>query len=278
MIAAAAVVLSAGAAPAADLLPRLKVSDNRRFLVTADGKPFFHPADAAWRLFHRLTREEAERYLRGRAAKGFPVIQAVALSELDGLRSPNAYATATPPSSTTTRSSRTGGTSATSTGWWTSLPGRGCTRPCCPPGGTSGTRAGGPARRCSPPGTRPGTASESAGGTRTGRSSGCWAVVGQDHDHAHPPAGAGRLAHPGQRVRLEPVLFNTLPQTGLDGGQVVRRVCLRPAVAGYRRPPVLRFFFRSAVTRRAWSSTRWGVRASGGTPSRSFKNTCRQMR
>ena len=36
------------------LLPRLQVSDNRRFLVTADGRPFFWLGDTAWELFHRL--------------------------------------------------------------------------------------------------------------------------------------------------------------------------------------------------------------------------------
>ncbi|MHC1767110.1 MAG: DUF4038 domain-containing protein [Verrucomicrobiia bacterium] len=29
-------------------LPRVQVSENRRFLVTADGKPFFWLADTAW--------------------------------------------------------------------------------------------------------------------------------------------------------------------------------------------------------------------------------------
>lgn len=81
------VVSSAAAQP----LPRLKVSDNRRFLVTADGKPFFWLGDTAWELFHRLTREEAERYLRNRAERRFTVVQAVALAELDGLGVPNPY-------------------------------------------------------------------------------------------------------------------------------------------------------------------------------------------
>lgn len=70
--------------------PRLRVSDNRRFLVTADGQPFFYLGDTVWELFHRLNRDEAERYLRKRAAQGFTVIQAVVLAELDGLRVPNA--------------------------------------------------------------------------------------------------------------------------------------------------------------------------------------------
>ncbi len=68
----------------------LKVSDNRRFLVTEDGKPFFYLADTAWELFHRLSREEADYYLKNRADKGFTVIQAVVLAELDGLNTPNA--------------------------------------------------------------------------------------------------------------------------------------------------------------------------------------------
>jgi enterochelin esterase-like enzyme len=69
---------------------RIRVSDNRRFLVQADGKPFFYLADTAWELFHRLNREEAEYYLKNRAEKGFTVIQAVVLAELDGLNTPNA--------------------------------------------------------------------------------------------------------------------------------------------------------------------------------------------
>ncbi|MFN0122905.1 MAG: DUF4038 domain-containing protein, partial [Blastocatellia bacterium] len=72
-------------------LPGLRVSDNKRFLVTSDGKPFFWPGDTAWELFHRLNREEAEQYLENRAKKGFTVIQAVALAELDGLNTPNPY-------------------------------------------------------------------------------------------------------------------------------------------------------------------------------------------
>jgi hypothetical protein len=69
----------------------LRVSADGRRLVQADGRPFFYLADTAWSLFHRLTREEADRYLRNRAEKGFTVVQAVALSENDGLRTPNAY-------------------------------------------------------------------------------------------------------------------------------------------------------------------------------------------
>ena len=67
----------------------LKVSDNKRFLVFADGTPFFYLGDTAWELFHRLNFTEAESYLEDRRQKGFTVIQAVALAELDGLNTPN---------------------------------------------------------------------------------------------------------------------------------------------------------------------------------------------
>jgi hypothetical protein len=69
----------------------LRVSDNRRFLVREDGTPFFYLGDTAWELFHRLDRDEADLYLRDRAAKEFTVIQAVVLAELDGLNVPNRY-------------------------------------------------------------------------------------------------------------------------------------------------------------------------------------------
>jgi hypothetical protein len=70
---------------------QLQVSANKRFLQTSDGKPFFWMGDTAWELFHRLNREEATSYLKNRADKGFTVIQAVVLAELDGLHTPNAY-------------------------------------------------------------------------------------------------------------------------------------------------------------------------------------------
>lgn len=63
---------------------KLKVSDNKRFLQHEDGTPFFYLGDTAWELFHRLNREDADIYLTDRAKKGFTVIQAVAIAELDG--------------------------------------------------------------------------------------------------------------------------------------------------------------------------------------------------
>jgi hypothetical protein len=70
---------------------RLKVSDNKRTIVHEDGSPFLYLGDTAWELFHRLTREDAELYLNDRREKGFTVIQAVVLAELDGLHTPNMY-------------------------------------------------------------------------------------------------------------------------------------------------------------------------------------------
>ena len=69
----------------------LRVSATKRFLEYEDGRPFFYLGDTAWELFHRLNREEADQYLANRAAKGFTVIQAVVLAELDGLNTPNPY-------------------------------------------------------------------------------------------------------------------------------------------------------------------------------------------
>jgi hypothetical protein len=70
---------------------QIKVSDNHRFLATADGKPFFWLGDTCWELFHRMTREEIDEFLEIRKGQGFNVIQAVALAEFNGLREPNRY-------------------------------------------------------------------------------------------------------------------------------------------------------------------------------------------
>jgi hypothetical protein len=80
-----ALTMAAGAA-----LPDLKIADDHRHIVTAGGKPFLLLGDTAWELFHRLTREEAELYLRNRADKGFNTILAVALAEYE-FDKPNAY-------------------------------------------------------------------------------------------------------------------------------------------------------------------------------------------
>ncbi len=87
-----AIVLALGClASTAAPLPRLKVSDNHRFLVTAGGQPFFWLGDTTWELFHRLNREEAIKLFENRAARKFNVLQSVAIAELEGHTDPNAY-------------------------------------------------------------------------------------------------------------------------------------------------------------------------------------------
>ncbi len=66
----------------------LKVSENGRFLVKADGSPFFFLADTAWRLLYKLDREDTDHYLEDRAAKGFNVIMPVVFDVRFG---PNQY-------------------------------------------------------------------------------------------------------------------------------------------------------------------------------------------
>ena len=70
---------------------QLKVSNNGHYLVHDDGTPFFWLGDTGWELFHRLTLEEIELYLENRQQKGFNVIQAAVLAEMDGLKKPNQY-------------------------------------------------------------------------------------------------------------------------------------------------------------------------------------------
>ena len=72
-----------GFAQSPSTTPRLKVSPNHRWLQYADGKPFFYLGDTAWHLFPKLTREQADLYLSNRATKGFTVIQACVLNEVD---------------------------------------------------------------------------------------------------------------------------------------------------------------------------------------------------
>ncbi len=72
----------------------LQVSDNGRYLVHADGKPFFWLGDTAWLLFQMTTREDADLYLKARAQQGFTVIQAAVVmgeERVGGTLRPNAY-------------------------------------------------------------------------------------------------------------------------------------------------------------------------------------------
>jgi hypothetical protein len=70
---------------------RVKISDNRRFLVTSSGDPFFWLGDTAWDLLARMNREDIDYYLRIRAAQRFSVIQLAAVST-DAAGTPRANA------------------------------------------------------------------------------------------------------------------------------------------------------------------------------------------
>lgn len=67
----------------------LRVSTDVHKLIKEEGSVFFYMGDTAWDLFYRCSKEETEMYLKDRKAKGFNVIQAVILAEIDGLNMPN---------------------------------------------------------------------------------------------------------------------------------------------------------------------------------------------
>jgi hypothetical protein len=85
-----AMVLGAAAASSAAPLQPIKVSENGRFFVKADGTPFFWLGDTAWSIFNHPKPEDVDFYLNDRAAKGFTVIQGVlALWDYTGRRNPD---------------------------------------------------------------------------------------------------------------------------------------------------------------------------------------------
>jgi hypothetical protein len=53
----------------------LRLSDDRRYLVDADGRPFFYFADTAWSVAWKGTPDQWATYLDRRAAQGFSVLQ-----------------------------------------------------------------------------------------------------------------------------------------------------------------------------------------------------------
>lgn len=58
--------------------------------MNSEGDPFFWMADTDWELFHRLDSGETSFYLDKRKSQGFHVVQAVVLSELNGINEPSA--------------------------------------------------------------------------------------------------------------------------------------------------------------------------------------------
>lgn len=79
-----------GSVSAQQIKGPLEIHSGNKYLMTSEGDPFFWMADTAWELFHRLDSEETAFYLDKRKSQGFNVIQAVVLSELDGINEPNA--------------------------------------------------------------------------------------------------------------------------------------------------------------------------------------------
>lgn len=63
--------------------PWLVVSENKRYLSTEKGDPFFWLGDTGWLLFTKLSREEADRYLETRKAQGFNVIQVMVIQSIN---------------------------------------------------------------------------------------------------------------------------------------------------------------------------------------------------
>jgi hypothetical protein len=53
----------------------LKISENLRYFVDQDGKPFLYHADTGWQIFCQLTTAEAVEYLSFRKSQGFNTIQ-----------------------------------------------------------------------------------------------------------------------------------------------------------------------------------------------------------
>jgi hypothetical protein len=65
-----------------NLTPVLIVSENKRFLSTENGDPFFWLSDTGWLLFQKLSREEAAKYFDIRRSQGFNVIQVMVIQNL----------------------------------------------------------------------------------------------------------------------------------------------------------------------------------------------------
>jgi len=71
-------------------LQTIKVSDNGRYFVRADGSPFFWQADTAWAIFNHAAPADVDAYLDDRKAKGFNVIQGViALWDYSNYKNPD---------------------------------------------------------------------------------------------------------------------------------------------------------------------------------------------
>jgi hypothetical protein len=64
----------------------LKISANKRFFQTKDGKPFFWLGDTGWLLFVKCKQEDAILYLETRKQQGFNVVQAMLLHDFNNTK------------------------------------------------------------------------------------------------------------------------------------------------------------------------------------------------
>ena len=53
----------------------IDISDNRRYFIHSDNKPFFWQGDTEWELFHLFSIQEAKAFLLERKKQGFNIIQ-----------------------------------------------------------------------------------------------------------------------------------------------------------------------------------------------------------
>lgn len=60
-------------------MEQLRISDNQRYFVKADGTPFVWIADTVWTMPQRLKWDDAEYLMKKRKSQGFTVLQIVAL-------------------------------------------------------------------------------------------------------------------------------------------------------------------------------------------------------
>jgi len=60
-------------------MERLSISDNKRYFVTPDGKPFSWLADTVWTMPQRLRWDDVEHLMKKRKAQGFNALQICAL-------------------------------------------------------------------------------------------------------------------------------------------------------------------------------------------------------
>lgn len=64
----------------------IQVSDNGRYFVDRNNKPFFWLGDTQWELFRRFTLDEANAILQNRRDKGFNIIQVMLTGVGDGTK------------------------------------------------------------------------------------------------------------------------------------------------------------------------------------------------